>query len=253
MEGARTMGIGRISGKIALVTGAASGIGRAIALLFAAEGALVVAVDVADAQVEAVESTAGSVLQLHCDVSDEGSVKAIMDRVAGLHGRLDVLCNSAAIAPVSGPLTLLDVEIFDRVMDVNVRGTFLTMKHAIPLMLASGGGSIINLASIASFVASGRSTAYTTSKGAVMALTRAAAVEYAPEGIRVNAICPGTVETPLNAGLEPAVKQRYESLHPVGRFGRPDEIAAMALFLASDECTFATGAAFTVDGGRTAT
>ena len=247
------MSSGRISGKIAFVTGAASGIGRAISVLFAAEGARVVAADIAYAETDAPGGEASDVLRLHCDVSNEGSVEAAMARVTVEHGRLDVLCNSAAIAPFSGPLTGLDVAVFDRVIDINVRGTFLTMKHGIPLMLESGGGSIINLASIASFVASGRSTAYTTSKGAVMALTRAAAVEYAPEGIRVNAICPGTIETPLNAGLDPAVKQRYQSLHPMGRFGRPQEIAAMALFLASDECTFATGAAFTVDGGRTAT
>jgi NAD(P)-dependent dehydrogenase (short-subunit alcohol dehydrogenase family) len=243
------MSSGRIAGKVALVTGAASGIGRATALRFAAEGARVLAADVADN----VDTVDGALSPLHCDVSDEQSVEAAVARILEEHRRLDVLCNSAAIAPASGPLTDLDTATFDRVMAVNVRGTFLTMKYAIPLMAASGGGSIINLASIASFVASGRSTAYTTSKGAVMALTRAAAVEYAEAGIRVNAICPGTVETPLNAGLDPTLKQHYESLHPIGRLGRPEEIAAMALFLASDECTFATGAAFIVDGGRTAT
>jgi NAD(P)-dependent dehydrogenase (short-subunit alcohol dehydrogenase family) len=247
------MSTGRIAGKVAFVTGAASGIGRAISIRFGVEGATVVAADVAETEAELPCGTKGTLLPIHCDVSDERSVESALAAVRAGHGRLDVLCNSAAIAPSSGPLIRLDVATFERVMAVNVRGTFLTMKHAIPLMLESGGGSIINLASIASFVASGRSTAYTTSKGAVMALTRAAAVEYAAESIRVNAICPGTVETPLNAGLDPALKQRYESLHPIGRFGRPEEIAAMALFLASDECTFATGAAFMVDGGRTAT
>jgi NAD(P)-dependent dehydrogenase (short-subunit alcohol dehydrogenase family) len=246
------VGHGQLTGKVAIVTGARSGIGRAIAERFVTEGAQVVGLDIADSPgLDAGPDEAG-VHHLRCDVSDEPSVQAAVSAVADRFGRIDVLVNSAGIAG-GGPMTELDVERFDRIMAVNVRGTFLTMKHVIPHQLEAGGGSIINLASIASFVASGTSAAYTTSKGAVMALTRSTAVEFAKQGIRANAICPGTVDSAINAGFDPEVRRAYEEKHPVGRFGRPEEIAAMAVFLASDECTFATGAAFVVDGGRTAT
>jgi NAD(P)-dependent dehydrogenase (short-subunit alcohol dehydrogenase family) len=242
----------QLAGKVAVVTGAASGIGRAIAERFAAEGAQVVALDLAASSDDDPEPLK-QISRLRCDVSYEASVEDAIGVVRTQHGRLDVLCNAAGITAGSGAMTDLSVETFDRVMAVNVRGTFLIMKHAIPLMVASGGGSIINLGSIASFVASGRSSAYTASKGAVMALTRSTAVEFATRGIRANAICPGTIESPINAAMDPELKAVYLEKHPAGRFGRVDEIAAMALFLASDECTFATGAAFVVDGGRTAT
>jgi NAD(P)-dependent dehydrogenase (short-subunit alcohol dehydrogenase family) len=152
------------------------------------------------------------------------------------------------------PVADFDEETFDRVLAVNVRGPFLGMKHAIPLMLEGGGGSMINMASIGSFVAQPNSCAYLSSKGAVLMLTKTAALEYARQGIRINAICPGGIETPLVAGAMSAERlDVFRELHPVGRLGRPEEIAAMAVFLASDESSFATGAAFVVDGGRTAT
>ncbi len=239
----------QLAGKVAIVTGTASGIGRAVAARFAAEGAHVVGVDVATVP---GGDLGARISVLPCDVSDETSVAGVISAVRSQHGRLDVLCNAAGITG-GGPMTELSAAAFDRVMAVNVRGTFLTMKHAIPLMIDSGGGSIINLGSIASFVASGRSSAYTASKGAVMALTRSTAVEFAAQGIRANAICPGTIETPINAGMDPELKAIYLGKHPIGRLGHVDEIAAMAVFLASDECAFATGAAFVIDGGRTAT
>src|SRR5262249_15400872 len=199
----------QLAGKVAVVTGGASGIGRAIARRFAAEGASVLAIDLAEAPPPRDDGHAKQIAHIRCDVSHEAAVQDAFGVVTAQHGRLDVLCNAAGITG-GGSMTELSVATFDRVMGVNVRGTFLTMKHAIPMMIESGGGSIINLASIASFVASGRSSAYTASKGAVMALTRSTAVEFAAQNIRANAICPGTIESPINAGMDPELKAVYK-------------------------------------------
>jgi NAD(P)-dependent dehydrogenase (short-subunit alcohol dehydrogenase family) len=240
----------RLSGKVAVVTGANAGIGRAISTRFAAEGARVLAVDVSEG-----EDLADEAIVVHrADVSDSGAWREIIATARRLWGRLDVLCNNAGIAGGEAPVADFDEEIFDRVLAVNVRGPFLGMKYAIPLMLEGGGGSIINMASIGSFVAQPNSCAYLSSKGAVLMLTKTAALEYARQGLRINAICPGGIETPLVANaMAPQRLEAFRQLHPVGRLGRPEEIAAMAVFLASDESCFATGAAFVVDGGRTAT
>jgi NAD(P)-dependent dehydrogenase (short-subunit alcohol dehydrogenase family) len=241
-----------LEGKVAIVTGAGSGIGRAITLRFAREGASVLAVDVSGAQEAVAGEAGGDVRGIHADVSVAEDARAMIEAARREWGRLDVLCNNAGITRGGG---LLDTEPedLDRVLAVNVRGPFLGMKYGIPLMRESGGGSIINVASIGSLVAQPGSVAYFASKGAVLMLTKAVALEHAADGIRVNAICPGTIETPLLENAKPGVVERLLSLHAIGRLGRPEEIASMAVFLASDESSFAVGAAFVVDGGRTAT
>lgn len=235
-----------LSGKRALITGGSSGIGAAIAARLIDDGAAVVTVDLAPAP-DGLD-VADDVV---ADVTEADEVSAAVESVVKRLGGIDILCNSAGISPPPKLLAEIELEEFDRVMAVNTRSVFLTMNAAIPTMVAGGGGAVINIASIGSFVAQPGFVPYYASKGACMMLTRAAAVEYAAAGVRANAICPGVVETPLLDALASDHRERMARLHPVGRLGRAEEIAAMAAFLASDECTFATGAAFTVDGGRT--
>lgn len=235
-----------LSGKRALITGGSSGIGAGIAARLIDDGAEVVTIDLA-----APPAALAVAEHMVVDVTDEAAVGAAVTATVELLGGIDVLCNSAGISPPPKPLAEVEIEEFDRVMAVNTRGVFLTMRAALPSMVAGGGGAIVNVASIGSFVAQRGFAPYYSSKGACLMLTRAAAVEYARDGIRANAICPGVIETPLLECQPPGHVERMIEMHPVGRLGRPAEIAAMAAFLASDECTFATGAAFTVDGGRT--
>jgi NAD(P)-dependent dehydrogenase (short-subunit alcohol dehydrogenase family) len=238
---------GRLAGKIAVITGTASGIGAESARLFEHEGATVVGVDL-DA-----EQAVGA-LTIAADVSDEEQVKAALDKTVEQYGRIDVLMNNAGINPTDdGSVTETSLESWQRVQDVNLRGVFLFCKHAIPHMLEGGGGSVINVASFVAVMGAAVSQgSYTASKGAVLALSRELGVEFAARGVRVNALCPGPVNTPLLKELfakdpERAAKRLVHV--PMGRFGEPGEIANAALFLASDESSFVTATSFMADGG----
>jgi NAD(P)-dependent dehydrogenase (short-subunit alcohol dehydrogenase family) len=247
----------RLDGKVALITGAGSGMGRVAAELFASEGAGVVLTDVND---EAGEETAGAIGEraryVHADVSEESEAEAMVAATLVTHGRLDILYNNAGIMPLAdGSVTDNDADIWDEVLAVNVKGVAFGCKFGIRAMLENGGGSIINVASFVAWMGAATSqTAYTASKGAVLAMTREIAVEYARRGIRCNALCPGPIETPLLLALlsDEAKKQRRFVHIPMGRLGRAEELAKAALFLASDDSSYMTGASLIVDGGITA-
>jgi NAD(P)-dependent dehydrogenase (short-subunit alcohol dehydrogenase family) len=237
---------GRLEGKVCAITGAASGIGATTAELFAAEGARVVGIDVAEG--------APGELSFRADVADEEAVKAVYAGVREAFGRIDVLFNNAGINPVDdGSVLETSLDAFQRVQDVNLRGVFLCCKHGIPHLLESGGGSVINTASFVALMGSATSQiSYTASKGAVVALSRELGVEFARRGVRVNALCPGPVATPLLMELFASDAEQAERrlVHlPMGRFAEPREIACAALFLASDESSYVTACAFMVDGG----
>jgi NAD(P)-dependent dehydrogenase (short-subunit alcohol dehydrogenase family) len=255
----------RLDGKRALITGAGSGIGEATARLFAAQGAQIL---VADVQMDAAEQVAASIVEqggsasaLALDVADETQVCAAFDRVAKQDGRLDIVINNAGISHV-GNILETSLEDWDRVLRVNAGGVFLCAREAVRHMLQQEpkGGVIINLSSVAAMVGLERRLPYSASKGAVLSLTRSIAIDFVGEGIRCNAICPGTVHTPFVEGYlkrsfpgqEDAVRQQLHARQPLGRMGLPEEIAAAALYLASDEAAFVTGAAFIIDGGLTA-
>jgi NAD(P)-dependent dehydrogenase (short-subunit alcohol dehydrogenase family) len=245
---------------VAVVTGAASGIGRKASELFASEGASVLLADLDGSLAEEVASSiresGGQAVGLAVDVSDALSVREMCEVAASSFGGLHVLFNNAGIFPPDDGGTLDTPEsTWEKVMEVNLKGVWLGCREAIAHMERSGGGSIVNVASFVAFMgAATAQVAYTASKGGVLALTREIAVEYARRSIRVNALCPGPIETPLLAELlsDPARRQRRLVHIPMGRFGRPEEIARAALFLASDESSFMTGAALVVDGGITA-
>lgn len=242
----------RLPHKIAIVTGAGSGIGRAIALRFAAEGARVIAVA---RRLETLQSVAaeaqGEVVPHACDISQPDQVALLGEFCRQRYGRLDVLANNAGIGGDSNKrLHELSIESFDRVMSVNVRGAFLVLRQAIALMLEGGGGAIVNMASIGSFRATPGSGAYITSKGALLMMTRTAALEYVKDNIRVNAVCPGVIRTAILDSASPELIQTLQARVPQGRMGTPEEVASVALFLASDEASHVTGASYYVDGGR---
>jgi NAD(P)-dependent dehydrogenase (short-subunit alcohol dehydrogenase family) len=249
---------GRLAGKTALITGAAAGLGRVAAELFAREGARVVVADVADGgpTVDAIRDAGGEATTVAMDVADDDSVRAAIAHAVDAFGRLDVLYNNAGISPGDddGPTNTSD-ETWQRVLDVNVTGVARCCRWGIPALLASGGGSIVNVASfVAHLGAATPQIAYTASKGAVLSMTREIAVIYARQGIRCNALCPGPVLTPLLAKfLDDDAKRQRRLVHiPMGRFGEAIEIANGALFLASDESSFMTGQSLLIDGGITA-
>lgn len=251
--------MGRLDGKVAVITGAASGIGRATALLFAREGASVLVADVNEPGgqevVQAITAAQGRATFLPVDVSRSAEVAAMIRAAVEQFGGLDVLFNNAGIAGESRWLAESSEENWHRVLAVNLTGVYLGMRYAIPVMMERGGGSIISTASVAGMVGWRQAAAYSAAKAGVINLTRTAALEYARYAIRVNCICPGVIETPLLErvqGTDEAARNRLLTMQPMPRLGQPDDIAYMALYLASDESRFVTGAAMVVDGGYTA-
>jgi NAD(P)-dependent dehydrogenase (short-subunit alcohol dehydrogenase family) len=238
--------MGRLEGKVCVITGAASGIGAESARLFAAEGARVVGVDVA--------AGAEGELAIEADVTDEEQVRTLYERAQRELGRVDVLFNNAGINPTDDSSALeTSLEAWQRVQDVNLRGVFLCCKHGIPHLLEGGGGSVINTASFVAVMGAAVSQiSYTASKGGVLALSRELGIEFAQRGVRVNALCPGPVDTPLLQELFAKDREQAQRrlVHlPMGRFAKASEIAQGALFLASDESSYVTATAFMVDGG----
>jgi NAD(P)-dependent dehydrogenase (short-subunit alcohol dehydrogenase family) len=252
-----------LEGKTAIVTGAGNGMGRATAMLFADEGANVVVVDVdkagGNSAVAEIKASGANALFVHCDVSSEAQVKHLMDATIQHFGGLHTIFNNAGIEQPQTPSTDVTEELFDRVIGVNLKGTFFCCKHAILHLLASGGGTIVNNSSVSAFANVGGNISYGASKGAIMSLTRILAIEYAQKNIRVNAICPGVIDTPMNqrnldkAGNQEVVRQRWMSSTPLRRMGTPLEIARTVLYLASDMSSFTTGVGLLIDGGRVAT
>jgi NAD(P)-dependent dehydrogenase (short-subunit alcohol dehydrogenase family) len=246
--------------KVALVSGAASGIGRTTSLLFAREGAKVAAVDVSEAKgreaVEAIRSAGGDAVFIHADVSRAADCERMVAETERAFGRLDILFNNAGVFEPADQSVLDTAEaVWDRVIDINLKGVFLGCKYGIPALLRAGGGVIINTASFVALMgAAVPQIAYTASKGGVLSMTREIAVEFARQNVRANALCPGPVETPLMSALlaDPARRQRRLVHIPMGRFAQADDIASAVLFLASDESRYMTGVALTVDGGITA-
>jgi NAD(P)-dependent dehydrogenase (short-subunit alcohol dehydrogenase family) len=250
--------MGRLDGKVCVITGAGGGMGREAAVLFTSEGARVCAADVnLAAAEETVALCSGDAFAFEVDVADETAVGAMMRAAAERFGGIDVLYNNAGISPDDDASVLeTSVEAWQRVQDVNTKGVFLCCKHGIPYLRERGGGSVINVASFVALVGAATSQiSYTASKGAVLSMSRELAVQFAREGIRVNALCPGPVETPLLLnifGSDPAALERRRLHWPTGRLAKPREVVNGALFLASDESSYVTGSTFLVDGGLTA-
>jgi NAD(P)-dependent dehydrogenase (short-subunit alcohol dehydrogenase family) len=244
----------RLTNKVAIVTGGGSGIGAAIAKAFAREGARVI---IAGRHQEKLDRVAGEIgescLAVTADVSNSSDVEKLVGTALGKFTRIDVLVNNAAVL-LAGTAESLKEDEWDQTFNINVRGLWLLSRAVLPSMRAAGGGAIINIGSVLSLVGARNRVAYSASKGAVLALTRAMSLDHAAERIRVNCLCPGIVETELVArfNLDENIRRQRLALHPMGRFGQPEDIASAAVFLASDESAWITGSTFPVDGGYTA-
>ena len=250
---------GNFAGKVAFVTGAAGGIGRAAALAFAREGASVVVADVSEQgnqeTARMIDQQGGQSLAVRCDVTRGEDVKSALNKTVEAFARLDFAFNNAGIEPKRpAPTADYDEEEWNRIIDINLRGVFLCMKHEIPLILKQGGGAIVNTSSGAGIIGIKGSPAYTAAKHGVIGLTRAAALDYAAQNIRVNAICPGYIDTPMMdrfTGGTPEGRAKVIAEEPVGRMGKPEEIAAAVIWLCSDAAAFVIGHAMVMDGGQT--
>jgi NAD(P)-dependent dehydrogenase (short-subunit alcohol dehydrogenase family) len=249
-----------LTDKVAVITGAGSGIGRALALLFAKQGAHVVVLDIdsfaAGATVTSIQQSGGRAISVSCDVSRSGEVRKVFHAIDSELRGIDILVNNAGIAHI-GTLANTSEEDFDRIYSVNVKGVFLCSKAAIGVMLRQNKGVILNMASIVSLIGVRDRFAYTMSKGAVLTMTRAIAVDYMKNNIRCNCICPARVHTPFVDGYvaknypggEPEMLKELSDYQPIGRMGTPEEVAALGLYLCSDESSFVTGQAYPIDGG----
>jgi NAD(P)-dependent dehydrogenase (short-subunit alcohol dehydrogenase family) len=247
-----------LEGKVALVTGAAKGIGRAAVEVMLREGARVLLLDcdsqAGEAALASLSAASGRAAFLTADISKPDHARAAVDRAVALFARLDILVNNAGIQ-CYGDAVEISEELWDRTLDVNLKGGWLMTKFSVPAMLASGGGSIVNVASVQGLVAQRGACAYGTSKHAMIGLTRTCAVDFASRGIRVNCVCPGSIDTPMlqstiQRAADPAALRRIlDRLHPIGRIGRPAEVAEVICFLASDRASFMTGSIVVVDGG----
>jgi len=242
-----------LKGKVALITGAASGIGESTALLFAKEGAKLILTDVTDDKgnsvLKKVKELGAEAIYLHADVSkaedSDNTVKKSLEKF----GKLDIAVNNAGIGGPQAGVGEYETEAWDKVIAINLSGVFYGMRYQIPAMLKNGGGSIINVASILGSVGFAQSAAYVAAKHGVLGLTKSAAIEYSSKGIRINSVGPAFIKTPLLEGLDQELLDQLVSLHPIGRLGEPDEVAQICLWLASDKASFATGAYYPIDGG----
>jgi NAD(P)-dependent dehydrogenase (short-subunit alcohol dehydrogenase family) len=243
-------------GKVVLVTGGNAGIGRAAALEFANQGAQVVVSGRREKEgrdvIDELEALGGEAIFVKTDVSKEREVKAMIERTLATFGRLDCAFNNAGIVQAPTPLPDQTEETYDQIMDINVKGVWLSLKHEIPAMLKTGGGAIVNNSSVGGLVGFATAPVYVASKHAVIGLTKSVALEYATQHVRVNAVAPGTIETRMFRDFAPEVRQMLESAHPMGRIGQPEEIASTVVWLCSDGASFVTGQTVPIDGGYTA-